>query len=75
MTGATDDVCVVLEGRITARTAAPIWQSAIEILARNPDRPVLIDASRLQYLDNVGMALLFDLTRQERAPGATVRAS
>jgi phospholipid/cholesterol/gamma-HCH transport system permease protein len=73
MTGATDDVCVVLEGRITARTAAPIWQSAIEILARNPDRPVLIDASRLQYLDNVGMALLFDLTRQERAPGATVR--
>jgi phospholipid/cholesterol/gamma-HCH transport system permease protein len=73
MTGTTDDACVVLEGRITARTAAPIWQSAIETLVRNPDRPVLIDASRLQYVDNVGMALLFDLTRRERAPGATVR--
>jgi phospholipid/cholesterol/gamma-HCH transport system permease protein len=66
-------VCVVLEGRITAHTAAPIWQSAIETLASNPDRPILVDASRLQYVDHVGMALLFDLTRQERAPGATVQ--
>jgi len=61
--GTTEDIRVVLEGRITAHTAAPIWQSAIETLARNPDRPILVDASRLQYVDNVGMALLFDLTR------------
>jgi phospholipid/cholesterol/gamma-HCH transport system permease protein len=70
---AADDVRVVLEGRITAHTAAPIWQSAIETLTCNPDRPILVDASHLEYVDNVGIALLFDLTRQERSPGAQVR--
>jgi phospholipid/cholesterol/gamma-HCH transport system permease protein len=33
----------------------------------------VIDASRLQYADNVGIALLFDLTRQERSPGAKIK--
>ena len=63
---------IVLEGRITAMAAAPIWQAANEALARNPDRPVLVDASRLQYVDDVGIALLFDLARRERASGAKV---
>src|SRR5258708_1815225 len=65
-------VSVVLEGRITAHTAAPIWQSCIDTLARNPNRPVVVDASRLEYVDNVGLALLFDLTRRERPPGAAI---
>ena len=65
-------VRVVLEGRITAHTAAPVWQSALDTLARYPDRPVVVDASRVEYVDNVGLALLFDLTRRERAPGAAV---
>jgi phospholipid/cholesterol/gamma-HCH transport system permease protein len=65
-------VRVVLEGRITAHTAAPIWQSALETLARHPDRPVVIDASRLESVDNVGLALLVDLTRLERRVGAQV---
>ena len=63
---------VVLEGRITAHTAAPVWQSALEMLARYPDRPVVVDASRLVYIDNVGLAMIFDLTRRERATGAAV---
>jgi phospholipid/cholesterol/gamma-HCH transport system permease protein len=70
---AADDVRVVLEGRITAQTAAPIWQSAIETLARHPDRPIVVDASHLEHVDNVGIALLFDLTRQNRSPGAQVQ--
>src|SRR5882724_5588453 len=65
-------VKVVLEGRITTHTAAPVWQSALQTLARYPDRPVVVDASRLEYVDNVGLALLFDLNRRERAPGAAV---
>jgi phospholipid/cholesterol/gamma-HCH transport system permease protein len=65
-------VSVVLEGRITAYTAAPIWRSAIDTLARNPDRPVVVDASRLEYVDDVGIALLFDLTRRDRPPDARV---
>ena len=63
---------VVLEGRITAHTAAPIWQFCIDTFARNPNRPVVVDASRLEYVDNVGLALLFDLTRRERPPGIAI---
>ena len=70
--GAGDGVSVVLEGRITARTAAPIWRSAIDTLTRNPDRPIAVDASRLEYVDAAGVALLFDLTRRERPPHAKV---
>ena len=70
--GAGNAVSVVLEGRITAHTAAPIWRSAVEALARNPDRPIVVDASRLEYVDDVGIALLFDLMRRDRPAGAQV---
>ncbi len=63
---------IMLEGRITAYTAAPVWNQALETLTRYPDRPVVVDASRLEYLDNVGIALLVDLRRRERPPGAAV---
>ncbi|HEY6642645.1 ABC transporter permease [Povalibacter sp.] len=61
-----------LEGRITAQTAPPIWKAAIEQIEGHPLRPVLVDASRLEFVDNVGLAMLFDLIRRERAPGAKV---
>src|SRR4030095_9551046 len=67
-----DTVSVVLEGRITAYTAAPIWQSAIDTLTRNPDRPIVVDASRLEYVDDVGIALLFDLIWRDRPGDAKV---
>jgi phospholipid/cholesterol/gamma-HCH transport system permease protein len=63
---------ITLEGRITAYTVAPIWKSAMETLRRNPDRRVVVDASRLEYADDTGIALLFDLRRQERPQGAGV---
>ncbi|HKE38270.1 MAG TPA: ABC transporter permease [Casimicrobiaceae bacterium] len=63
---------IVLEGRITAYTAGPVWQAALDTLANNPDRPVVVDASRVEYIDDVGIALLFDLVRQERPQGAKV---
>jgi hypothetical protein len=30
---------IILEGRITAYTVAPIWRTALETLSRNPDPP------------------------------------
>ena len=63
---------VSLAGRITAHTAAPIWRSAVEALERNPTQPVIIDASRIEHVDSVGLALIFDLLRRHRAPGASV---
>jgi phospholipid/cholesterol/gamma-HCH transport system permease protein len=68
----SDAVTIPLEGRITAYTAAPIWRAAVDTLERNPARPIVVDASRLEYIDNVGVALLFDLTRRERAADARV---
>lgn len=73
MSVTAEDVRVVLEGRITAQTAAPIWRAVRETLARHPDRPIRVDVSRLESVDNVGLALLFDLMRQERARGAAVQ--
>jgi phospholipid/cholesterol/gamma-HCH transport system permease protein len=68
----SDVVKIALEGRITAYTAAPIWRTALDTLEQNPARPIVVDASRLEYVDNVGVALLFDLIRRERAPHARV---
>lgn len=67
-----DAASVVLEGRITAYTASPISQSAIDTFTQNPTRPVVVDASRLEYIDDVGIALLFDLIRRERPREAKV---
>ena len=71
-TTATESARIVLEGRITAQTAAPIWQAAVATLERNAERPVVVDASRLEYVDNVGLALLFDLSRRDRPSSAKV---
>jgi len=61
-----------LAGRITVYTAAPIWNEALATLSRNPNRQVVIDASQLDYIDDSGIALIFDLKRRERPPGAGV---
>ena len=69
---AFDAVRIVLKGRITAYTAAPVWRSALETLAGNPDRPIIIDASQVEYADNVGIALLLDLLHRDRPASAKV---
>jgi phospholipid/cholesterol/gamma-HCH transport system permease protein len=72
-TGAASPAEIPLAGRVTAYTAGPVWQSALDTLNRNPDRPVVVDASRLEYIDDVGIALLFDLTCRQRPPGAEIQ--
>jgi phospholipid/cholesterol/gamma-HCH transport system permease protein len=67
-----DAVSIVLQGRITAYTASPVWQGALDTLAKNPNRPVVVDASRLEHIDDVGIALLFDLARRKRPSAAKV---
>jgi phospholipid/cholesterol/gamma-HCH transport system permease protein len=65
-------VTLVLGGRITAHTAMPVWRSALETLNSHPDRPIVIDASRVEHVDTVGIALLFDLKHRARPAGAGV---
>ena len=69
---ASEPVGFALEGRITAHTAATIWPAALEVLDRNPSRPVVVDAMRLESTDFVGIALIFDLLRRERPAQAKV---
>jgi phospholipid/cholesterol/gamma-HCH transport system permease protein len=64
---------IELDGRVTVYTAAPIWRAALDTLRSHPDRPVIVDASRLEYVDTLGVAMLFDLLRQKRAAGAQLQ--
>ncbi|MCP5458301.1 MAG: ABC transporter permease [Gammaproteobacteria bacterium] len=70
-----DAVTLALRGRITAYTAASIWRQALDTLSRYPDRPIVVDASGLEYLDNAGIALVFDLQHRPRRPQAAVEIS
>jgi phospholipid/cholesterol/gamma-HCH transport system permease protein len=71
-TVSADSVTFVLGSRITAHTAASIWRAALNTFASNPNRPIVLDASRLEYVDAVGIALLFDLGHRKRGEGAGV---
>ena len=67
------EAVIVLKGRITAYNAAPVWRQAVAILSGRPGAPIKVDASNLEHIDDVGIALLFDLTHRERPAGAEVR--
>lgn len=53
-------VRLALDARITADTAGLVWRSALTTLDRTPDGPLVFDASGLGYIDDAGIALLFD---------------
>ncbi len=61
-----------LAGRLDAYSIAGVWPQARAALASSPDRPIVIDASRVDYCDGGGIAMLIDLLRQDRAAGAPV---
>ena len=71
-TAPPDGIAVVLDRRITAQSAGSIWTSALKALAAHPDRPIVVDASHLEHVDAVGIALLFDLRHRKRHAGAGV---
>jgi phospholipid/cholesterol/gamma-HCH transport system permease protein len=66
------DVAIALEGCLTALNIAPVWGDAVQTLERNPQRRILVDASRLEYIDDTGVALIFDLKRRQRPAGAEI---
>jgi phospholipid/cholesterol/gamma-HCH transport system permease protein len=61
-----------LAGRLDAYSIAGVWPDARAALAAAPDRPVLIETSRVDYCDGGGIAMLVDLLRQPRPPEAQV---
>ena len=61
-----------LAGRLDAYAIAGIWSDSRAALAAASDRRVIVDASRVDYCDGGGIAMLVDLLRQPRAPEAPV---
>ncbi len=61
-----------LSGRLDAYSIAGVWGQARAALAQAADRKVVIDASRVDYCDGGGVAMLVDLLRQERSANAPV---
>ena len=64
---------VALDGRLDAGTVRVLWGEAHRALADAPGKPVTLDAAKVDYCDNAGVALLLDLVAQER--GAPVEVA
>jgi phospholipid/cholesterol/gamma-HCH transport system permease protein len=58
---------VSLGGRLDADTVKGLWVEAHRALAEAPTRPVTLDATKVDYCDGAGVALLVDLVARERA--------
>ena len=59
-------------GRLDAYSIAGVWAQARSVLAQSSDRRIVIDASRVDYCDGGGVAMLVDLLRQQRPPQAPI---
>ena len=60
-------VRLALSGRLDAQTIPIVWRDALQALRDAGTRPVVVDASAVDYCDGAGVALLVDLLRQPRA--------
>ena len=57
---------LALTGRLDATTLPGLWDVARRAAAEAPRRPLVIDASGVEYCDGAGAALFVDLLRQTR---------
>jgi len=62
-----------LSGRLDAYTVPAVWPRALRALEAAPDEALIVDCSAVDYCDGAGVALLVDLLRRPRTPGAEVR--
>ena len=63
---------LALAGRLDAYSIADVWAQARAAVEQAPDRPIVIDAARVDYCDGAGIAMLVDILRQERPAQAPV---
>jgi len=57
---------LTLSGRLVAETVPAVWREALHAVRGAATRPVTVDASRVDYCDGAGIALLVDLLREPR---------
>ena len=56
-----------LSGRLDATTIRRVWAEGRQAIAAVPGRRVVVDASKVDYCDGAGIALLVDLIAQRKA--------
>ena len=64
---------VALSGRLDADALGTLWTPVRAVVAADPSRPVLVDASAVDYCDGAGAALLVDLLRHPRPAPVEIR--
>src|SRR3954468_6441656 len=60
---------LAIAGRLDSDTTGTIWPAATEAVAAALVPQILIDASRLEYCDSAGIALLAQLRHQQQQKG------
>ena len=61
-----------LSGHLDAYSVSAVWSDALQILKSTPSTPLRVDCTAVTYCDGAGVALLIDLLRRPRQPGAEV---
>ena len=59
---------LALSGRLDANSIRGVWSEGRQAIAAAPERRVVVDATKVDYCDGAGIALLVDLIAQ-RKPG------
>ena len=60
---------IVIEGRLDSSTTGAIWRDATDTVAAAKVPQVLFDASRIDYCDGSGVALIAQLRDQQQRSG------
>lgn len=73
-TSRTEDgtLTLILGGWLDAHTVPPHWKQARALLRDQKPPRVTVDASRIEYCDGAGIAMMVDLQRRQLAAGATL---
>jgi phospholipid/cholesterol/gamma-HCH transport system permease protein len=65
---------LALSGRLDAAAIRSLWTDLHRAFEDAAARPIVVDASQVEYCDGAGAALLVDLLRRRRTPPVEVRA-
>ena len=60
-----DILYIAAEGRIDASNAAQAEEKIFDIKNANPDKHVVIDADKLEYISSAGLRVILKLRREE----------
>ena len=60
-----DILYIAMEGRIDASNASTVEKSIFEIKNANPDKHVVLDADKLEYISSAGLRVILKLRKEE----------